>query len=380
MLTGLDIEAKAALVRAQMADALAARPPAELRWELARTDHADAATEEAASALLRLVARDPDAKAVGRGLGAAAVELALASYPGFHVTAPPARRTPYGVFERRTSPRAPSRTWRCCRTGGASRSRRPCVPRRCVPYPNRPRTLGGRRARRHPPRSPGRGRGRPQRRQGRGRQHRRLGPARRLDPEHTAAIWHWLLHTLTVDRLRTLLPECAELTIVRHVLPNLRALNFVVEGVLGDGVAARHRFDPQAKALGEWLRSRWLDIPEALLDAPGGPLDRVPRRAAVPQRSLPPPGSAVTTLASALDTAAADTRTPRTCSASSPSWTPSTPRRSRAAGRSTSSATATAASCSPANASSCCSTRTRPSWSCRRWRPGAATTRWAPPW
>jgi hypothetical protein len=55
------------------------------------------------------------------------------------------------------------------------------------------------------------------------------------------------------------------LTVVRHVLPNLRALNFVVEGVLGEGVAAQHRFDPQAKALGEWLRSRHLDIPEVLL-------------------------------------------------------------------------------------------------------------------
>jgi hypothetical protein len=77
--------------------------------------------------------------------------------------------------------------------------------------------------------------------------------------------WRWLARTLTVDVFRRLLPETAELTVVRHTLPNLRALNFVVEGILGEGVAARHRFDPQAKALGEWLRSRHLDIPEALL-------------------------------------------------------------------------------------------------------------------
>ena len=50
-----------------------------------------------------------------------------------------------------------------------------------------------------------------------------------------------------------------------HALPNLRALNFVVDGLLGAGVAASTRFDPQAKALGEWLRGRHLDIPEALL-------------------------------------------------------------------------------------------------------------------
>jgi len=77
--------------------------------------------------------------------------------------------------------------------------------------------------------------------------------------------WRWLAHTLTADRFRDLLPETADLTVVRHVLPNLRALNFVVEGLLGDGVAARHRFDPQAKAVGEWLRARHLEIPEALL-------------------------------------------------------------------------------------------------------------------
>lgn len=81
----------------------------------------------------------------------------------------------------------------------------------------------------------------------------------------TDEAWRWLAHTLTVERLRQLLPETAELNVTRHDLPHLRALNFVVEGILGEGVAAQHRFDPQAKALGEWLRSRHLDIPEALL-------------------------------------------------------------------------------------------------------------------
>uniref|UniRef100_UPI00403E844B AtuA-related protein n=1 Tax=Streptomyces phytophilus TaxID=722715 RepID=UPI00403E844B len=79
------------------------------------------------------------------------------------------------------------------------------------------------------------------------------------------AAWPWLAHTLTVDRLRELLPETAAFPVVRHVLPNLRALNFTVEGLLGEGVAAQARFDPQAKALGEWLRARHADIPEELL-------------------------------------------------------------------------------------------------------------------
>ncbi|WP_039738225.1 AtuA-related protein, partial [Saccharomonospora halophila] len=77
--------------------------------------------------------------------------------------------------------------------------------------------------------------------------------------------WRWLAHTLTVDTLRLLLPETADLPVRRYVLPNLYAVNFVVGDVLGAGVASQSRFDPQAKALGEWLRSRYVDIPEVLL-------------------------------------------------------------------------------------------------------------------
>ncbi len=97
VLTGLDIEAKAELVRSQLESALTATP-AELGWTLARTDHVDADTEEAASALLTCVVRDPDPKKVGRQFSSAAVELALASYPGFTSTSPPGDGQVYGVF------------------------------------------------------------------------------------------------------------------------------------------------------------------------------------------------------------------------------------------------------------------------------------------
>ncbi|MEX3770023.1 acyclic terpene utilization AtuA family protein, partial [Mycolicibacterium fortuitum] len=97
VLTGLDIEAKAALVRSQLEAGLKARP-AELVWTLARTDHPDADTEEAASALLHCVVRDPDPNMVGRQFSSAGVELALASYPGFTTTAPPGEGQIYGVF------------------------------------------------------------------------------------------------------------------------------------------------------------------------------------------------------------------------------------------------------------------------------------------
>ena len=77
--------------------------------------------------------------------------------------------------------------------------------------------------------------------------------------------WRWLVHALTVDKVRELLPETAELPVTRHVLPNMRAVNFVIEGILGQGVAYQARFDPQAKGLGEYLRAKLVDVPEALL-------------------------------------------------------------------------------------------------------------------
>jgi hypothetical protein len=79
----------------------------------------------------------------------------------------------------------------------------------------------------------------------------------------TEAAYEWLNSFLTTEKLKELLPEAQEVS--RYELPNLKALNFVLHGLLGDGVASSTRFDPQAKALGEWLRSREAEIPEALL-------------------------------------------------------------------------------------------------------------------
>jgi hypothetical protein len=84
----------------------------------------------------------------------------------------------------------------------------------------------------------------------------------------------WLDAYLTVERFRELMPEAAALDIERYELPNLRALNFVVKGLLGDGVASSVRFDPQAKGLGEYLRSRVVDVPVGLR---GTPKEKSPR-------------------------------------------------------------------------------------------------------
>jgi hypothetical protein len=78
-----------------------------------------------------------------------------------------------------------------------------------------------------------------------------------------------LVAFLTVERLKQLVPEMAQLPVHRYRLPNIRSLNFVVVGLLGEGVASSTRIDPQAKGLGEYLRSRIVELPEALLeDAP----------------------------------------------------------------------------------------------------------------
>jgi hypothetical protein len=252
VLTGLDIDEKAAFLRAQLAqlDAL------DVKWTLARTDHPDADVQEEAASLLHCVVRGADPKAIGRAFSGAAIELALASYPGFHVTAPPGDAVPYGVFTAAYAP-VEQVPHAAVHADGRRVSIPPTSPNQpVVPVeePSVPEVDDGGATRRAPlglvagARSGDKG-----------------GAANVGVWARTDAAWSWLATFLTVERLRALLPETADLPIERHVLPNLRALNFVIDGLLGEGVAANVRHDPQAKALGEWLRSRHVDIPEQLL-------------------------------------------------------------------------------------------------------------------
>jgi hypothetical protein len=81
----------------------------------------------------------------------------------------------------------------------------------------------------------------------------------------TAEAYQWIDAFLSMERLKVLLPETSGLHVRRYPLPNILAVNFVIEGILGEGVASSTRRDAQAKSLGEWLRSRYADIPEVLL-------------------------------------------------------------------------------------------------------------------
>ncbi len=255
VLTGLDVDAKAALVRRQL-DAALTDPPAEVQWQLARTDRDNADTEQTASALLTCTVRDPSADKVGRRFSSAAVELALASYPGFHTTAPPSDAAVYGVFTAGFVPADEAHHVAVRADGGVvpippaaeslelSDAEPPALPDPLPPGPTKRLPLGTVAGARSGDKGGG----------------ANIGVWVRTDAQ-----WRWLAHTLTAEKVRELLPEAADLPITRHLLPGIRAVNFVIDGILGQGVAYQARFDPQAKGLGEWLRSRYIDIPEEIL-------------------------------------------------------------------------------------------------------------------
>ncbi|MEV4495099.1 acyclic terpene utilization AtuA family protein [Micromonospora arborensis] len=254
VLCGLDVEAKAALVRGQVEEAVGKDG---LEFVLARTDHPDAVDTEAASALLHVHLRDGDKARAGRAFSAAAVELALASYPGCTLTTLPGDATPYGVFTADTVPQeavahvavlpsgervpiAPPLHTDPAAAATAAAAETVSDGETAVDGPTRRGPLG------------------------------ELVGARSGDKGGDAnlGVWArseagyaWLRAWLTVERLAELVPETAPLSVRRYELPNVRAVNFVIEGLLGAGVAASTRFDPQAKALGELLRARIVDLP-----------------------------------------------------------------------------------------------------------------------
>jgi hypothetical protein len=344
VLAGLDLDAKEAWIRAQL--------PGPYEW----TRHGN---------LLRCTVKSPDPTAAGRAFSSAAIELALASYPGFHVTAPPGDATPYGVYtadyvEATTvehtavlhtgtrllippppttaSPASPSFAPTPALPASpalppvmpaspafppAPPASRPLPPAATASSPASPPPLAPTPAAHAspalPPAASGLSRGQDPHRipdsvgiygvdphtfpenvvifaadaGGKGAEGAGAGSgsgvgvgrgatrkvalgviagARSGDKGgdanvgvwvETDAAYVWLAETLTVEKLRELLPEVSEVD--RYLLPNLRAVNFVCRGLLGEGVSSSTRFDPQAKALGEQLRACEIDIPEVLL-------------------------------------------------------------------------------------------------------------------
>jgi hypothetical protein len=257
-LTGLDIEAKARLVEEAFWRACPLTPDdfASVTTRLMRSDKPDPATNEEAVAIWKISVKDPDEKKVGRAFSNAVTELALATIPGFFgVGGGPAGGRPFGVYEPALVPAKvvpqevalegePRPVDSVIPPGEASVQPAP-GPSAAVPSGPMTRAALGRVV---GARSGDKG------------GNANLGVFARSDEA-----WAWLDEILSVDELRALLPEVADLRIDRYRLPGIRSLNFVIHGLLEEGVAASTRQDPQAKSLGEWLRARVVDVPEALL-------------------------------------------------------------------------------------------------------------------
>ncbi len=261
-LTGLDIEEKAALLTRQMWSAFPGGPDYfdQARVQLIRTDHADPQSNEAATAMLKITVKDRDERKVGRAFANQAVEFGLASIPGFYgLSGAPGPGTPYGVYWPALIPSglAPQEV---VLLGGERTVVDNTPPGMAgaevvVPAVELPASPGGETARvplgtLFGARSGDKG-----------------GNANVGLFARSAAAYVWLEQFLTVERLAELLPDTAGLEIRRYRLPNIWSLNFVVVGFLEEGVAASSRQDGQAKSLGEYVRAKCADIPEALLGA-----------------------------------------------------------------------------------------------------------------
>lgn len=243
VLTGLDIEEKARVAE----EAIWARVPKD------SFDEVDVTLTE--HGLLRITVMDADRERAGRAFSSAVVETGLANYPGFYGLTPPGPASPYGVYWPVLVPASEVR------------------PEVYVDGERIPLDLDAPRGQpvADVPAEPETGpQGEPAVRMPLGR----IAGARSGDKGGNAnlGVWTtsperyaWLDAYLTTERLKSLLPELAAYRVDRHPLPNLNAVNFVVHGLLGRGVAASPRMDPQAKALGEELRARPVEVPARLV-------------------------------------------------------------------------------------------------------------------
>jgi Acyclic terpene utilisation family protein AtuA len=261
-LTGTDLDAKAALVErsvrlyTQSADGLDA-----VAIERIGRAQQDADSQNAATELLKITVQGTE-QAAGRAFSSRMVELALSSYPGLYSLGPPQAGSAFGVYwpallDQRLldhKVRHHDGTSEIIAPPGPHGARGEVTPQpgpspaQPVPAPWTGELVVASLGEIVHARSGDKG-----------------GDANLGVWVRDRRAWDWLTSTLTVDELRRLLPETRELAISRYELPNLGAVNFVVRGLLGTGATSALRLDAQAKALGEWLRSRRVKVPRSLV-------------------------------------------------------------------------------------------------------------------
>jgi hypothetical protein len=265
ILTGLDIEKKAKIFEEALFDNLGGRGNFAVEdVQLIRSDKEDPRSNDEAFAYLRVSVMDPDAKKVGL-FSAKIVELGLANIPGFTATAPPTKGGPAIThWPTLVSTRHIQQNVMMDGQSVTVDSAAPDDPEtvsaqvpeaREVPIPSAPRgkmvkmALG----RAFATRSGDKG-----------------GNANLGIWAKTPQAYAFLREFLTTAKLKELLSDLSAFEMERYEFPNLLALNFYIKGMLGEGVAASLRSDPQAKTLGEYLRARVIEMPEAIIEKFGG--------------------------------------------------------------------------------------------------------------
>jgi len=257
ILTGLDIEKKARIFEEAFLDSVGGRDQYEkLEIQLIPSQKDDPESNETAFAYLRVTARDMDQKKIDR-FSAKIVELGLANIPGFTATAPPEKGRPVIVH------------WPAL-VSTAHIEQRVVVAGKETLVPLAIKGRGKKGSRKKPairiPRTPG------------GKKVKvplgRIFATRSGDKGGNANLGVWakspeayafLRRFLSSERLAELLPDLRGYEIERYEMPNLLAVNFYIKGILGDGVAASFRADPQAKTLGEYLRAKIIKAPASLV-------------------------------------------------------------------------------------------------------------------
>lgn len=257
ILTGLDIEKKAKVFEEAFIDSIGGRDQYEkLEIQLIPSQKDDPESNEVAFAYLRVTARDPDQKKIDK-FSAKIVELGLANIAGFTATAPPEKGRPVIVH------------WPAL-VSTAHIEQKITIDGEEIVIPLAVKGDGKKDVQKKEvikiPKAPG------------GKTVKiplgRLFASRSGDKGGNANLGVWakspeayafLREFLTSKKLTELLHDLRGYEIERYEMPNLLAINFYIKGILGDGVAASFRADPQAKTLGEYLRARIIEAPESLV-------------------------------------------------------------------------------------------------------------------
>ena len=278
-MTGSRIEAKAALAAA----AVWAGIPGGRTAFAETSEDLSGDLSGGGMAFLRLAVRGDDAGAVGRGFSGAVVETSLASYPGTFFTSAPgnaqavARYWPTTIAVGDVTPRIECEGKPVAASRRASGPAEPQPDPVASPPPPPPPP---------PPPAPA-APGRPALHGGGaedlitvplwvlvgGRSGDKGGDANVGLWADTEPVARWLCDSFDVEQFKEALPESARFEVRRYPLPNLRAVNFVVHGILGWGVASNLRLDTQAKGMAEQLRSHAVRVPASFVGG-GGPAAR----------------------------------------------------------------------------------------------------------